>query len=58
MQFTTEHSPQIDLDVSYANKLISQAWYKICWNICRQYTVLENSCCTDYTQIKCSLQSV
>jgi hypothetical protein len=25
MQFTTNNSPQIDLDISYANKLISKA---------------------------------
>jgi hypothetical protein len=26
MQFPTKNSPQIDLDVSYANKLISKAY--------------------------------
>jgi len=26
MQFTTKNSPEIDLDISYANKLISEAY--------------------------------
>jgi hypothetical protein len=26
MQFTTKNSPQIDLDISYANKIISKAY--------------------------------
>jgi hypothetical protein len=26
MQFTAKNSPQIDLDISYANKLISKAY--------------------------------
>jgi len=26
MQFTTKNSPQIDLDISYANKIITEAY--------------------------------
>jgi hypothetical protein len=43
IQFTTENSPQIDLDISFANKLNSKAYDTKFLGIHVDSTVLENS---------------
>ena len=43
IQFTTENSPQIDLDISFANKLNSKAYETKLFGIYVDSTVLENS---------------
>ena len=55
MQFTTKNSPQIDLDISYANKLISKAYDTTFLGIHVDSTLSWRIHITNYTQIECSL---
>jgi len=54
MQFTTKNSPQIDLDIGYANKLISKAYdIKISWkNHVEQITHKLNLACYTVRSVK------
>jgi len=48
MQFITKNIPPIDLDISYANKLISKAYDTKFLGIYVDRTVLQTSCQMNY----------
>jgi len=58
MQFTTKHIPQIDLDINYANKLISDAYDAKFLGIYVESALSWKNHVVQITHIKCSLHPV
>jgi len=58
LQFTPKNSPEIDLDISYANKLISKTYDTQFLGIYVENSVMGDSYWPNYTHTNCSFLAV